>query len=129
MISMSNRIRILYVDDSPLTTRAHSKILVEYGFEVVTANSPQDGLDHLDGETVDCIVSDLEMPGTDGLEFLSTIRTNYPELPFILFTGRESEQAIVEAFDRGATDFVPKSFCRISEELLCRRIEQAVSTA
>ena len=126
---MSDRIRVLYVDDSPFAARAHSDILVEYGFEVVTASSPQDGLEHLQGETVDCILSDLEMPGTDGLEFLSTIRTNYPGLPFILFTGTESEQAVGEAFDRGATDFVPKSVCRISEELLCRRIEQAVSTA
>jgi len=129
MASMSNRIRILLVDDSQLAARAHTRILVEHGFEVVTANSPQDGLDHLDRETVDCILSDLEMPGTDGFEFLSTIRTDYPELPFVLFTGTESEQAVGEAFDRGATDFVPKSVCRISEELLCRRIEQAVSTA
>jgi len=71
------------------------------------------------------VLSDLEMPGTDGLEFLSTIRAEHPGLPFILFTGNESEQTVTEAFDRGATDFVPKSVCAISEELLCRRIEQA----
>jgi CheY-like chemotaxis protein len=124
---MSDRIRVLYVDDSHLALKLHSEALVDHGFEVVTATTPKDGLDRLADGGVDCVLSDLEMPGTDGLEFLSTIRVEHPLLPFILFTGNESEQTVTDAFDRGATDFVPKSFCAISEELLCRRIEQAIA--
>lgn len=126
---MRNRIRVLYVDDNHLAVKVHTEMLLDHGFEVSTADTPRDGLSKLADDDVDCIVSDLEMPGTDGFEFLTQIRAEYPKLPFILFTWNESEQTVVEAFDRGATDFVPKSFCSISEELLCRRIEQAVATA
>ena len=125
---MHDRIHVLYVDDSQYTSQVYTESLLEHGFDVVTAKSPEDGLDQLTCTEVDCVLSDLEMPGTDGFEFLSTIRTHHPGLPFILFTGNESEQTIAEAFNRGVTDFVPKSFCAISAELLCRRIEQAVAT-
>lgn len=122
---MSDRIRVLYVDDSRRATQIHAEMLSEYGFEVLTAVTPSDGLDQLGQHNVDCVLSDLLMPEVDGFEFFAAVREDYPQLPFILFTGEESADTVSTAFERGVTDFVPKSFCRISHELLTHRIEQA----
>lgn len=127
---MSAGIRVLYVDDNPLSAKIHGGILADAGgLDVITASSPSDGFDLLATRQFDCVLSDLHMPETDGIEFLSELRTDYPRLPFLLFTSEESEEMIVEAFDRGATDFVPKSFCEISSELLIQRIRLAVEAS
>ena len=123
---MCNRIRVLYVDDSRRATQIHAEMLSNHGFEVVTALTPAAGLDRLSRGGVDCVLSDLTMPETDGFEFLAAIREAYPRLPFILFTGEESADTVAAAFERGVTDFVPKSFCGTSYELLTHRIKQAV---
>ena len=125
---MSDRIRVLYVDDNCRATQIHAEMLSNYGFEVVTALTPDAGLDRLSGGEVDCVLSDLTMPETNGFEFLAAIRDDHPRLPFILFTGEESADTVSTAFERGVTDFVPKSFCTISYELLTHRIEQAILT-
>lgn len=123
---MSDRIRVLYVDDSHRATQVHAEMLSNYGFKVMTASTADTGLDQISGGGVDCVLSDLTMPETDGFEFFAAIREAYPRLPFILFTGEESADTVAAAFERGVTDFVPKSFCGISYELLTHRIEQAV---
>ncbi len=123
---MCDRIRVLYVDDSRRATQFHAEMLSKYGFEVVTAVTPSDGLDQLGQNSVDCVLSDLSMPEVDGFEFFAAVREDYPQLPFILFTGEESADTVSTAFERGVTDFVPKSFCTISHELLTHRIEQAI---
>jgi DNA-binding NtrC family response regulator len=48
------------------------------------------------------------MPGVDGLEFLASVREEYPDLPFILFTGKGSEEIASEAISRGVTDYLQK---------------------
>jgi len=71
---MCNRIRVLYVDDSRRATQIHAEMLSNHGFEVVTALTPAAGLDRLSRGGVDCVLSDLTMPETDGFEFLAAIR-------------------------------------------------------
>lgn len=127
---MSTGIRVLYVDDDPRSAKVHGGVLADDGgLHVTTASSPSDGFDLLATRQFDCVLSDLHMPEMDGIEFLSELRTDYPRLPFLLFTSEESEATIVEAFDRGATDLVPKSFCEISSELLIQRIILAVEAS
>ena len=92
-------VRILHVDDEPDfadLTAIHLERERD-DFEVVTATSATEGLERLAESDIDCIVSDYDMPGMDGLEFLEAVREECPDLPFILFTGRGSEEIASEA--------------------------------
>ncbi|MDG5777101.1 PAS domain S-box protein [Haloarculaceae archaeon H-GB1-1] len=74
----------------------------------ITAPSVTAALDVLEDVPLDCIVSDYRMPGRNGLEFLDRVRADYGAMPFVLFTGRGSEEVASEAISRGVTDYVTK---------------------
>lgn len=128
---MIDPVRVLYVDDDPHSLEVRQELLEDHGaFTVHTETRPEDALERLDaGETFDCLLSDLEMPGMDGVEFLKEVRERDPDLPFILFTADESDAAIERAMDEGATDFIPKSIASISYRLVAKRIENAIELA
>ncbi len=124
---MTDRIRLLYVDDDVSSLEIRGDILEEeYGFDVTTATGVADAKRRLAEEPTDCVLSDLEMPDQDGFELLDHVRAEHGSLPFILFTGHESEEVARRAFENGATDYVPKSMINISYELLAHRIVRAV---
>jgi PAS domain S-box-containing protein len=75
----------------------------------------------------DCVVSDYDMPETDGLEFLERVRERFPELPFVLFTGKGSEEIASEAISAGVTDYLQKGTGGDRFTVLANRIENAVS--
>jgi CheY-like chemotaxis protein len=81
-------ITVLHVDDDPDFADVTATFLERAGerFTVETGTSASEGIDRLENDGVDCIVSDYEMPGQDGIEFLEAVRDRYPALPFILFT-------------------------------------------
>ena len=120
-------IRVLVVDDDPdladLTATYLRRTHEEIG--VATETDPSDALDCLD-DRVDCIVSDYEMPGMDGLDFLEAVRAVDPTLPFILFTGRGSEEIASEAIAAGVTDYLQKGTGTDQYDVLANRIENAV---
>jgi PAS domain S-box-containing protein len=123
-------IRVLHVDDEPGFADLSATFL-ERGdsrMEVRTATTPDAGLDILAGNRIDCVVSDYEMPGTNGIEFLEAIRETHPDLPFVLFTGKGSEEVASEAISAGVTDYLQKQGTGVAEqyELLARRIANAV---
>jgi PAS domain S-box-containing protein len=66
------------------------------------------------------------MPGTDGIEFLQAVRRDYPTLPFILFTGRGSEEVASEAISAGVTDYLQKETGTDQYAVLANRVENAV---
>jgi len=84
------------------------------------------GLDRLERERFDAVVSDYEMPGMDGIEFLGRVRERDPELPFVLFTGRGSEDLASRAIAAGVTEYVRKGGGTDQYDLLTRRVELAV---
>lgn len=128
---MTDPIRILYVDDDSHSLELRSSLLEQEGdFDVVTESKAADALKRLDaGEPIDCLLSDLEMPGMDGVEFLQRVRERNAEIPFIMFTAKDTDEAIGTALDSGATDFIPKSTASLSYRLLAQRIKQAVELA
>jgi PAS domain S-box-containing protein len=95
-------------------------------FIVETAKSASEGMDRLVADDFDCIVSDHDMAGENGIEFLETVRENHPDLPFILFTGMGSESVASDAIAKGATDYLRKQAGREQYELLANRITNAV---
>ena len=123
-----NTIHVLHIDDdadfadvtASFIERVNSSVTVE------TAVSAEEGLDRLD-DSIDCVVSDYEMPEIDGIELLESVRQEYPNLPFILFTGKGSEAVASEAISAGVTDYLQKTGSTEQYELLCKRIENAVT--
>jgi CheY-like chemotaxis protein len=99
---------ILVVDDDPGVRFALTEVLRERGHRVIAAASGQEALDKLDG--VDVVVTDLAMPGMDGLELVSRIAERAPALPVILVTAHGSDQMVRIAQGRGARGCVRKPF-------------------
>ena len=106
--------RVLVVDDSKLLRKAANKIL-EREFDVKTAEDGEDGWEQIAvDDTIQVVFCDLMMPVLDGYELLERIRSSpkarISELPIIIVTGGESEEAKEKAFSLGATDFITKPF-------------------
>ena len=128
-------IRVLHVDDDPSLLDLATTFLEREGgnLEAETATSAEEGLDCLteanspDGLGIDCVVSDYDMPGMDGLEFLEAVRETHSDLPFILFTGKGSEEIASEAITAGVTDYLNKGSGTDQYTLLANRIENAAS--
>lgn len=124
---MVSEIRVLIVDDSPDFAELAADFLGKEGFEVDTATSPSEGLEVIQTESVDCIVSDYDMPNQNGLEFLDAVRAENSDLPFILFTGKGSEEIASEAISAGVTDYLQKGHGKEQYDLLSKRITNAVN--
>ncbi|MFC6720431.1 PAS domain S-box protein [Halobacteriaceae bacterium SHR40] len=122
------RIRVLHVDDQPDLCDLTAEFLERERdtFQVVTETSAEDGFDRLVSEEIDCVVSDYDMPGCNGLEFLEQVRTECDGLPFILFTGKGSEEIASEAISAGVTDYLQKGTGTDQYTVLANRIENAV---
>ncbi|QLG47390.1 response regulator [Natrinema halophilum] len=120
---------ILCVDDDPGFVALISKLLERESdqFTTITSTSGPEALDHLQSESIDCVVSDYQMPGMDGLEFLDHVRAEYGDLPFILFTSKGSEEIASEAISRGVTDYLQKGSNTELYEVLANRVQNAVA--
>lgn len=99
---------VLLVDDDPGVRFALTEVLTDRGYSVVSAASGAQALDLLAG--VDVVVTDLSMPGMDGLELVSQIAVRAPRLPVILLTAHGSENMVRIASSRGACGCVSKPF-------------------
>ncbi len=121
-------IHVLHVDDEPDFADLTATFLERENdqFKVETATSASDGLARLNGSTFDCIISDYDMPGQDGIELLETVREEYPTLPFILYTGKGSEVVASEAIAADVTDYLQKGPGSEQYELLANRICNSV---
>ena len=111
---LSDKPRILIVDDSKVLRKAAEKILGN-DYDVVLANDGEDGWEKIAvDDTIQVVFSDLSMPVLDGYGLLERIRTSdnprINELPVIIVTGGEAEDARIQALDMGATDFITKPF-------------------
>ncbi|MFY4815672.1 PAS domain S-box protein [Haloarcula sp. AONF1] len=128
-LNSQQEIRILHVDDEPSITDLTRDFLERETdlFSVETAASADEGLEVVTDRPPDCIVSDYNMPNMDGLEFLQAVREEYPDLPFILFTGQGNEEVASEAIAADVTSYLQKQSGTEQYELLANRIRNAVN--
>ena len=121
-------ISLLYVDDEPDLLDLCKLFLEREGeFSVVTVTSAREGLQILAEGMTDAIVSDYQMPGMDGIAFLKQVRSEFKDIPFILFTGKGREEVVIEAIENGADFYLQKGGdprAQFSE--LSHKIRQAV---
>jgi len=101
-------IHALVCDDEPAVRFAIEEVLVSRGLAVTAVADAAAALAALDG--VDVVVTDLAMPGMDGLALLAAVRAQAPGLPVVVVTARGSERAAVTAMKAGADDYLTKPF-------------------
>ncbi|GAA0654393.1 PAS domain-containing protein [Salarchaeum japonicum] len=120
-------ISVLCVDDEPGMADLVATYLERFDdhISVDTATSAREAYDRLDD--VDCVVSDYDMPDVDGLMFLESVRADHPGLPFVLFTGRGSEEIAADAITAGVTDYMQKESGSDQYRVLAQRIRNAVA--
>lgn len=114
---MSEHKKVLVVDDESQITRVLRHSLTAHRYDVRTAADGMSGLDTFHDWHPDLIITDLQMPEMDGLEFCREIR-KVSTLPIIVLSVRGEEKTKVQALDAGADDFVTKPFGM--DELLAR---------
>ncbi len=103
-------IEVLHVDDDPSVLEI-TKSFIETKTErltITTVSTPTEVLAELRERTYHCVISDYEMPIHDGLELLNQVREQHPDLPFVLFTGKGSEEIAADAINAGVTGYLQK---------------------
>ncbi|MGB6200115.1 MAG: sigma-54 dependent transcriptional regulator [Candidatus Acidiferrales bacterium] len=121
---------ILIVEDEPKLRRLLELDLSEEGHRVLAASDGEQGLKLLRQESVDIVVTDLKMPGMDGLEFLHAVKRTNAALPVVVMTAYGTIETAVEAMKAGASDYVLKPFSLaemkmvIQKELDVRRLRE-----
>lgn len=101
---------VLVVDDEPEIRKMVSICLQKNNCKVTTAESSDEACKLLVLQQFDAVVSDIMMPGEDGIAFLGRVHESWPELPVIMMTGHAQLQMAVNAIKNGAFDFVHKPF-------------------
>ena len=117
--------KVLVVDDEPSVRFTLKEVLLDRGHEVVLASSGAEALDRLEG--VEAVITDLSMPGMDGLALLRALRERDAALPVVLLTAHGSEKVAVSAMKAGAYDYATKPFdideiALVVERALGRRV-------
>ena len=102
--------RILVIDDEPIVCESLKRILDEEGYEAESALSGKEAFEKMKGHPFDIVITDLKMPGIDGMEVLRTFRKDYPDSIIIMITGFSTVETAVEAMKLGAFDYIPKPF-------------------
>lgn len=114
---------ILVVDDEPIVLRSCERILGPEGYGVETSRSADEAIAMLNGGGYDLVITDIKMPGMDGLEFIRRVRAKEPDASIVVITGYPSQESIKEALALRIIDYLPKPF---SPALLIDVVKRAV---
>ncbi len=114
---------IVIVDDEEVVIKSCERILRPKGYEVQGFTSAEQALKALQDNNYDVMITDLKMPGIDGLELIKRARTNNPSLAIVVITGYPSQESLQEALQYGIVDYLPKPF---SPQLLLDVTDKAI---
>ena len=101
--------RILVVDDDASMLQFFSILLTKDGYEVLTANSGRRALEIVREQTIDAVITDIKMPGMDGIAVLEEIKRIDATIPVVIMTAYASQQTAIDALNKGAYQYVEKS--------------------
>ena len=107
---MTTAQKIWIIDDDDSIRWVLQKALEQASMEVTSFNKADGILDQLKHSEPDAIITDVRMPGMDGLELLSALSESYPEIPVIIMTAHSDLDSAVSAFQGGAFEYLPKPF-------------------
>ena len=123
---MPNKGTVYVIDDDEAMRDSLSFLLDSAGFGVTLFETAQNFLDVLPGLAFGCVVSDVRMPGIDGIELLKRMKSGHSTFPILIMTGHGDVPLAVEAMKLGAVDFLEKPF---EDDRLIGMIEAAISQA
>ena len=116
-------VRCLVVDDEAMLRRVLVRVLSSAGYEVAEAASGLEALDRLGKQPFELVISDIHMPGMDGVQLLAQVRALYPDVGVVMITAVSDVRTAVACLNQGALDYVPKPF-QVDEALA--RVRQAL---
>lgn len=120
-----SKARILVVDDEPIVRISCRRALEPEGYEVAQAENAHAGLEMLAAEKFDLVLTDLKMPGMDGIEFLRNIKLRWPETQVVVVTGYQTIDTAVLSIKLGAYDYVNKPFTPHQlSDVVCRALNK-----
>lgn len=115
--------RALILDDEYEITQSLEEILNREGIETVSATDIQQGISYLDRFTFDIIISDFYMPGGTGATLYNVVRENYPNVPFMIITGKPDASTAIQMLKGGVCDFLIKP---ISLATFSKKVKEAI---
>jgi len=114
-------IRIMLVDDDSNVREVLAEILTRRGWKVSEFSGAEDAIKALRHEHFDVVLTDINMPGMSGMDFLHLAKEAAPDIPVVMVTGYPSIDLAVEAIKFGAVDFLPKPFKAEELEIIVRK--------
>ncbi len=121
--------KILVIDDEKATLKMFRLFLDVYGFDILTAESGEEGLEVFDSEKPDIVLTDIKMPGMDGIEVLQEIKKRSPGTEVIVITGHGDMDLAIQALNLDAADFINKPIQRQSLEQGLSRARERLKLA
>ncbi len=103
-------LKLLLIDDDPNLRRVTELQLIDLGYRVKTAESGEEGLKMVRNGNFDVVVTDIVMPGIDGMEVLKRLNIEFPEIIVIIMTAFGTLDSALIACDDGASDYIVKPF-------------------
>ena len=116
--------KILVVDDDNLSRQFLVEAVKSLGFQVAVARDGNEGFEQARNTRPDIVLTDLRMPGSDGLQLVERLKSNMPGLPVVVITAHGTVETAVQAMRRGAVDFLMKPCTADTLQLVLRRIER-----
>src|SRR6266705_2632076 len=101
--------KILVVDDEQSMTQFLGIVLRKEGYQVTTVNSGREGLERVKSENFDVVITDIKMPGMDGIQLLQGIKKHDATLPVVIMTAYASQQSAIDAVNMGAFQYLIKN--------------------
>lgn len=98
------------VDDDRSIRWVLERAMTQAGLSIKAFASADNAMHHLDDERPSAVITDIRMPGTDGLDFIGRIHEAYPDLPVIIMTAHSDLDSAISAYQSGAFEYLPKPF-------------------
>jgi len=124
-------LKVLIVDDQSEIRSLIREVLVEAGiYQIFEAGDGRSAMQFVDADfdMVNLIVCDWNMPGMNGVDFLRQIRSVFPDLPFLMITGRCDKKSVIEAKLAGVSAYISKPFSPIQLEMKIRNLVDVKTT-
>jgi len=121
--------KVLVIDDERPTLRMFTLLLSAYGYQILTAENGQEGLDLFKKERPNLVLTDIKMPIMDGIEVLKGIKKVDPHAEVIVITGHGDMDLAIQALNLDATDFINKPLQRKALEQALTRASERLSIA
>lgn len=100
--------KILVAEDDAIMRESIKHLLKQDGYNVISAENGREAMDIFEKDSPDLVITDILMPFNSGLEFINIIRNNSKGIPVIVLSALDEEETVLEAFNLGADDFLPK---------------------